>query len=91
MQLPDDTDAGAALAIDRDHRFDGDLVRVGDVDKAGVDGPGGHRAGRSGVRDRRLHRCFDDRDQPVDEIGQTEIDHGGFQIGHAVLDRTRPN
>ena len=34
---------------------------------------------------------FDDRDQVIEEIRQAEIDHGGFQIGQAVLQRATPD
>ena len=82
---------GSALPVDRDHRFDGHLVGIADIDHAGIDGAGGYGAGGEGIRHRRLQRGFDQRNEVVDKIRQAEIDHRGFQIGHAVLQRGAPN
>ena len=90
MQLRNGADAVAALPVDWDHRLDGELIGISDINNAGIDGAGGHGAGREGIRHRRLQRCLDQRDQMIEEIRQAEIDHGGFQIGHAVLQRTAP-
>ena len=57
----------------------------------GFDGAGGQRARSRGICHRRLQRCFDQRDEVVDEIRQAEIGHCGFQIGQAVLQRGAPD
>src|SRR5579872_359678 len=87
MQLSNDPNAGAALAVDRDHRLQPDLEITSDPDDAGVDGASGRIGVAEIVGDGRGQAGFHDRDQVIDEIGQSEIDNLGFQVGHAVLQR----
>src|SRR6185437_10417550 len=90
MQLPDHADTRAALAVDRNDRFDTDLKRISDPDHAWIDGAGRDRAGVDRVCNRRLQRGLDDWNQVIDEVGQAEILHGGIEIRHAVLQRATP-
>ena len=66
--------------------FDCNWKVFADIDQTGADRPRCYGAGRKRVRDGRLHRELDDRDQVIEEVWQSEIDHGRFQIGHAVLE-----
>ena len=58
VQLPNNADGAAALTIDWDHSLECDLVRVSDIDQAGIDCPRCHGAGAEGVGD---WRCIDVR------------------------------
>jgi len=68
VQLANHTDTVTTWPIDRDDCFDPELVLVGKVDHAGIDGSG--RAFFAiEVGDLRLKFELDERDEPIDEVG----------------------
>src|SRR4029079_15117515 len=71
VKLTDDTNAGAALSVHRDLRLDRKLISLACVNATRIDGASRHGARRGCVRDGRLERCLNNRDQPIDEIGQS--------------------
>ena len=70
MQLPEEADAAAAVAIDGNHRLKAHLEIAPDPDHARIDRAGGDKAVAEIVRDRGCKLCFDDRDQMIDEVWQ---------------------
>ena len=90
MQLSDDADAGAALPVDWDKGLDANLVVPASPNHTRTDGAGGNGPGRESIRNRRLQRRLNKRDQVIEEIRQPEIDNSGLQVGHAVLERAAP-
>ena len=90
MQLANHTDTVTTWPIDRDDCFDPELVLVGNVDRAGIDGSG--RAFFAiEVGDLRLKFELDERDEPIDEVGEPQVLHARFEIGEAVLQRATPD
>src|SRR5258708_33916558 len=78
VQLRDHADIRPALPVDWNEGLNADLESVSDPEKAGIDGPRGHGSRRERIRHRRLQCCFNERDEPVDEIRQAEVNHGGL-------------
>jgi len=80
VQLANHTDTVTTWPIDRDDCFDPELVLVGNVDRAGIDGSG--RAFFAiEVGDLRLKFELDERDEPIDEVGEPQVLHARFEIG----------
>ena len=59
IKLDDCANVGAALSIDRDQCFGGDLKSLADPNNPGVNGASRQGAGRGGVSYRCLKRGFD--------------------------------
>src|SRR5205807_408054 len=87
MQLAEDTDAGSAGAIDRNHRLKTDLEIVPHPDHAWIDRSGRESAVAVIVGDRRCQLCLDDRNQVIDKLRQLVVADFRFQIGRAELNR----
>lgn len=73
MQLRDHADIRPALPVDRNQGFDTHLKLVSNPKDTWIDRAGRQSSGREGVGDRSLHGRFDDRDQMIDKIRQSEI------------------
>jgi len=89
VQIADHTDAIATGAVYRNDCFHAQLVLVRDVKQAGI-----NRAGRPLILVEIACFSFEaelgDRHQAVYELGQAEILHPGFEVGHTVLERAAP-
>ena len=70
MELPEEADAGAAVAIDWNHCLEAHLEIAPDPDHARIDRAGRDKAVAEIVRDRSCKLCFDDRDQMIDQVRQ---------------------
>src|SRR6516162_4544018 len=90
VQLRNDADICSALPVDRYQRLNAELKLVADPKNTGADGAGRHPARGQRIRHRRLQVGLDQRDQVINELRQTQIDHGRLQIRHAVLNGPAP-
>jgi hypothetical protein len=88
MQLAKEADAGAAGAVDREHRFSPDLEVSAHPDHARIDRSDGDRAVAKIVGHRRRELRLNNQKQVIDEIRQLVIVNLRFEVRHAVLDRS---
>lgn len=91
MQLTHAADAVAAGAVHWDDGLAGNLEFVTDINDAGIDRSGGPLIAAIKIAGFGGEVAFDERNEAVDEVGQPNILNGGFEIGHAVLNRGAPN
>ncbi len=87
VDLAKNTDMAPAFPVEWDQCLDAELHGSAHPDYAGIDRARGPPRARGGT-DRRCAGKFNQRDEAIDKIGQTEIDDVGLEVGQAVLHRS---
>src|ERR1700726_2640191 len=90
MQLRYGAYAGATRSIDRDNGLHPDLEIGPDPDHSRIYRSGDDEVVAEIVCNWRRELRFHDRDEMIDEIGESEIDDARFQIREAELQRGAP-
>lgn len=88
MQLAKEANAGPTGVVDWEYRLGADLEVSANLDHARIDRSDGDRAVAEIVGDGRRKLRLNNRNQVIDEFRQLVIADFGFQVRHAVLDRS---
>ena len=87
VQLGNKAHTRPARPIYGNHGLKADLKIAADPDRSRIDGAGRLVGVAEIVGNGRGELRLGNEDQVIDEIGELEVFHLGFQIGHAVLER----